>query len=346
MFTTEEETTMNGAKNVDENLLEGKSLLSLDHIREGELLVSCAGIVKLNMTLPIEKTNILEKYKSFKIKITGLLGGHSGNDIHVRANSNMLMGRLLNEISNNIELYIYNMVGGLKANAIPRENETIIFIDSNDKEKLRDICSEYNLIFKNELKDFDKEIEVVLDEVNITENVQVLDNESTQNLIAILNIIPNGIQTMSRRIIDLPESSLNVGVINIIDNIVKIDITMRSSVKSLEEAILNKLKQLSLIFNMTIEIEAVSPLLAFKEKSKLRDLCIDIYKKLYGREPEQKSFHAIVEGGVFSSKIKDLDMLLISPNLYDIHSPNERLSISSTQKIWKYVLEVLKEFGK
>jgi dipeptidase D len=342
VLTTEEETTMNGAKNLDTSILNGKTILSLDHIRENELLVSCAGIVKLHINMPINRTDIEGNFRSFSVKITGLLGGHSGNDIHIRANSNILMARFLSKVSKEMEMYINDMVGGLKANAIPRENETIIFIREEDEEKLVQLVRGYNEIFKDELKSYDPDSKLMIKNIIVDSN-KALDLVSTDKLILFLNLVPNGMQTMSRRILDLPESSLNVGVVTFAENIVRFDITIRSSIKTLEEFIINKLEYLSKLFNADMDIEAISPLLEYKENSKLRNLCIDIHKRLYGKEPEIKSVHAIVEAGVFNSKIKDLDMLLISPNLYDIHSPNERLSISSTQRTWEYLLEILKE---
>jgi dipeptidase D len=334
---------MRGAKNIDAALLKGKMLLSLDHSKEGEIIVSCAGLIKVKMNMPVKSAAIPDGYIPYSLRIGGLQGGHSGNDIHLgKGNANYLMGRVLRELSKKIEYYLCSMTGGMKANAIPRENQVIIYISKSDNEELRRHCEKWDSIYKKELQYSDKDVYLKLVEAKHTDNL-VLSKEAANRLISFLRVAPNGVQTTSRNIDGLPESSLNIGVINANKNEVTIEITIRSNVKTLGYDIFNRLKEISALLGMDLQVEAESPALEYKVNSRFRDLCMRVYEEMYGEKPQIKAIHAITEGGVFNEKIPGIDYCLISPNIYDLHSPSERLSVSSTQRVWEYLKKVLKE---
>lgn len=346
VFTVEEETTMKGAKSLDAALLKGKPLLGLDNDREGELMVSGAGFIDVKISMAVNTGQIPVDSIAYVVRIGGLKGGHPGNDIHLqRGNANCLMGRFLREISERIDLYICVMSGGLNEDAIPTENETIIYINESDSETLKELCQKWDGIYKEELKYADKDVYLKLEKASHSEDV-VLDKEIANRLITFLTVAPNGVQTMSRNIEGLTESSLNIEVVNTNKSEMVIKITIRSCVDTLGYNILNKLKQICMLLGMNLQVENQAPALEYKENSRLRDLCIRVYEGMYNKKPLIKGTHAGIEGGIFSKKIDGADICLIAPNLYDIHSPSERLSISSTQRVWEYFKQVLKEFKR
>ena len=344
VFTVEEETTMKGAGSLDIAPLKGKTLLGLDNDREGELMVSSAGFIDIKISTVVNTVQTPVGYIPYAVRIGGLQGGHSGNDIHLqRGNANCLMGRFLREISEHIDLYICVMSGGLNEEAIPRENESIIYINESDSETLKELCQKWDNIYKNELKYADKDVYIKLEKASHSENV-VLDKETKNKLITFLTVAPNGVQTMSRNFEGLTESSLNIGVVNTNKSEMVIKILIRSCVDTLGYNILNKLKQICMLLGMNLQVENQAPALEYEENSRLRDLCIRVYEEMYNKKPLIKGTHSIIEGGIFRKKIDGIDICLIAPNLYDIHSPSERLSISSTQRVWEYLKKVLKEF--
>lgn len=338
LVTTGEETGMYGAIALDPKNLDGKILLNIDAEEEGVFFVSCAG----GATNYIHINNQWEDTKNpaLKLEIKGLKGGHSGMEIiKQRGNANKLMGRLLNTIIKETEFNIVHISGGAKHNAISRESEVILTTNSTNIEKIRAIANNTINIFKEEFRVQDPDINLEITEVKAEKQ---LTKEITNKIVYFLNLIPNGVQTMSKNIEGLVESSLNLGVIEFNEQKVSFISAVRSSVKSLKTEILDRIELLSQLIGTYVTNDSYYPEWQYEPNSKLRDLCVKTYIEIKGHEPKIDAIHAGLECGLFKEKMHDVDMISFGPNLYDVHTPEEHISITSVQNTWEFIKKLLK----
>jgi dipeptidase D len=339
LITVDEEAGMTGAMELDGSLVKGKYILNLDSEEEGHLLVSCAGGVTALSTLPVDFIKPETPRKAYLIEIKGLLGGHSGMDIiKQRGNANKLLGRLLNLL--HVDFDIAKVEGGSKNNAIPREADCVIMVNNDQTDEFLTHVKEITNIFKHELSTSDPGLEIVCTETTTPESI--LNSTSKNRVIKMLNLIPNGVQTMSMDIENLVESSTNLGVLRTTDSTVTFECAVRSSVKSLKEDITARMDLLISEFGGSLQLISDYPAWEYAKNSELEKMCIEAYKNLTGKEPIIMALHAGLECGLLLDKIPNAEAISFGPNMYDVHTPNEHLSISSTENTWKYLLEVLK----
>ncbi|KNF10186.1 cytosol non-specific dipeptidase PepD [Gottschalkia purinilytica] len=342
LITSEEETGMGGAKNLDPNSIKGRILINIDSEEEGTLLVSCAGGIRTVISIPIEKEFAKNEFVCYKIKVRGLKGGHSGMEINKeRGNSNKILGRILNSLNSKTDIYLSEISGGAKMNAIPREADATIYIKSDAEDKLKNEIDYWNKTFKNELKVSDSDVSIEL-EKSQENNKEVFTKQSTNKVIYALTLSPNGIQSMSMDIEGLVQSSVNLGVVKTENNKVTLESAVRSSIETLKTEIVDKIKGLSMLLGVEIETEGDYPGWEYNPESYIRDVFVKSYKAKYGKEPIVTAIHAGLECGLFGEKIEGLDMISFGPNMYDVHTPSEKVSISSVQRTWEYLIEVLK----
>ena len=342
LITTDEETGMSGAMAINKEHIDGKILINLDNEEEGYLLVSCAGGIRSTATLNIEKQDIKDK-KLIKINISGLKGGHSGMDIiKERGNSNKILGRVLKGLSKEVEFNIVKFNGGSKNNAIPREAEAVITINSSDEKTVIDVIRNWNDIIGNELRTQDSGLKIEALSIDDKEEKEFTD-ESTKKVVDLLYIYPNGINSKSVEIDGLVESSTNLGVLTTSDTAVEFDSAIRSSVPSLKEEIVLRSKTIVELFGGEFTTTADYPGWEYNPDSKIREICQKVHKDLYGNEAKIVAIHAGVECGLFNEKLGDLDMISFGPNLYDVHTPDEHMSISSVRNCYEYLKAILKE---
>ncbi|WP_270646746.1 aminoacyl-histidine dipeptidase [Paeniclostridium hominis] len=339
LITVDEEAGMTGAMALDGSLVKGKYILNLDSEEEGYLLVSCAGGVTALSTLPVEFVKPEATKKAYLLEIKGLLGGHSGMDIiKQRGNANKILGRLLNLL--NVDFDIAKVEGGSKNNAIPREADCVIMVNNDQIDAFTTQLKDITNIFKHELRTSDPGLEIACSETATPE--LILNSASKDKVIKMLNLIPNGIQTMSMDIENLVESSTNLGVLRTTDSTVTFECAVRSSVKSLKEDITARMELLVTELGGNLELISDYPAWEYAKDSNLEKVCIEAYKNLTGKEPIIMALHAGLECGLLLDKIPNAEAISFGPNMYDVHTPNEHLSISSTENTWKYLLEVLK----
>ncbi|WP_434798678.1 aminoacyl-histidine dipeptidase [Terrisporobacter vanillatitrophus] len=344
IFTADEEETMNGAMNIQGELFKGQYIINLDSEEEGTITVSCAGGVTAVVTVEKEYKAVENKKSAYKIDIKGLLGGHSGMEIDKqRANSNVLMGRLLNHISNvcNIEFDLVSVEGGLKNNAIPREAESIILVNSNDEGNLEKEINNTLQVFKNEYKTSDPDVTIEFEKCEKVYD-KVLNDKCKENIIELINLMPRGIQTMSMDIKGLVESSTNLGVISNKEENFVFEFATRSSVKSLKEDLNNRMTLLCNKLGVKLDLMDDYPEWEYAKNSNLEKICVDAYEELMGKKPEIVAIHAGLECGLLLDAIKGAQAISIGPNLFDVHTPNEHLDILSTERTWKYLVAILK----
>lgn len=340
LITTDEETGMSGAMAISKEHIDGKVLINLDNEEEGELLVSCAGGIRTKSEIKIEWQEI-SKDTLMSIGITGLKGGHSGMDIiKERGNSNKILGRILKALINEVDFNIVKINGGSKNNAIPREAEAVISVNKADIDKVTSMVNDLEKIFANEYKAQDSGLKISVREVNEKEENEFND-DITFRVIDLLYLYPNGINTRSTAIEGLVESSTNLGVLITTSECVEFDSAVRSSVPSLKEEIVLRIKTITEILGGEFSSKSDYPAWEYNAESKMREICQKVYKDMTGKEAKIVAIHAGVECGLFNEKLGNLDMISFGPNLSDVHTPEEHMSITSVKNTWDYLLRVL-----
>ena len=343
LITTDEETGMSGAMATSPEHLKGKILINIDNEEEGDLLVSCAGGVRSKFNLQAEVEPLNELSKVVEISVKGLKGGHSGMEIiKERGNSNKILGRILKDLSKTVDFRIISLNGGSKDNAIPREADGIIAINPKDLAKVKEVISHWKEVLVNELRVQDPGVNVLVNE-EIEQVTEGFDKISTMKAINLLVLIPNGIKTKSFSIENLVQSSANLGVVTTTNNNVQYDSAVRSSVKTLKNDIIEESKTIAELIGCEIRTVADYPEWEFNPESKVRELFKDVYKRMYGKDANIVAIHAGVECGILSENLGGLDMISFGPDMYDVHTPQEHLSIKSVANMWDYLKEALKE---
>ncbi|MHA6261486.1 aminoacyl-histidine dipeptidase [Sporosarcina sp. CAU 1771] len=347
VLTTEEETTMNGANAVDPAHFTGKILINLDSGEEGKLLVSSAGGARITQIMPIDWTEASESDVAYCIKVLGLAGGHSGISIdQERGNSNKLLGRFLQRLAIDVPYSIQGINGGLKSNAIPREAEAIVFIQSTNSENVKKKTEEFSALVKKELQKSDPDVLIQIEKYKCTSR-RIFSEATKQNAITSLMLIPHGVEAMSMDIEGLVESSRNLGVVTTSNEAIHFISETRSSVKSTMNYMAIQAKLLADLLQSELVIDSEYPEWSYYPESKVRKLFEATYKEKFGEEVEIVTVHAGIECGVFIEKIPGLDAISIGPNMFQIHTPEEHVSISSTINNWEYfiyTLERMKEY--
>lgn len=339
VFTTDEEIGMIGAGILDMSVLTAKQMINLDAEEDDSVIVSCAGGSDVNIELPLNFSN--KAGTKLIVKIKGLKGGHSGVEINsFRVNSNIIAGRILNSIPKNIDFDIISINGGNKGNAIT--NYTVIELCSNNPLDLKEsIYDTYKVIF-NEIKSNEPDFKVEVDLLNEDDKYAVISNENKSDIIFALGTMPNGVTEMSAEIPGLVETSLNLGILETKDNHIRLLTALRSNKQSALFALANKIELFFSKTNSTLEVSGFYPPWEFKSGSRLQNVYVEAYKKINGKAPKVEAIHAGLECAVFASRIKEIDCIAIGPNLTDVHTVNEKLSISSTIKLFDVLIEVLK----
>ncbi len=342
LVTTSEETGMDGAMALDPKNIKGRTLINIDSEEEGTLLISCAGGVTARTTIPVSWESIDKNFVPYIVKVRGLKGGHSGMEIDKeRGNANKLMGRVLMNILSEIDFRLSSLAGGSKHNAIAREADAVILVKAEDKALVEKKIFECEKLFKNELRTSDPEIKVEF-EILPTLPSEMLSKESNNNIVNYLYLVINGVTSMSMDIKGLVESSLNLGVVSTNKDSIEFISSIRSSVRSLKNELYNRLVLTAKLNGGSIASESDYPEWAYNPDSKIRVIFEEIYEKMYKKKPHVTALHAGLECGLFSEKFDGLDAISFGPNLYDVHTPNENMSISSVKRTWEYLLEVLK----
>lgn len=341
VFTTDEEIGMVGALALDTTLLKGKKMLNLDSEEDDTLTVSCAGGSDFRVTLPIERTET-EGFEA-EIILSGLQGGHSGMEIDKnRVNADILAGRLLNAIYTPENTGIISIDGGDKGNAIP--NKCTIKLCIKNPESFKEIAESNLETIKNEFayREPDFTYSVTINEKKLC---NVISEKAARDIIFILNCAPDGVFTMSAEIKGLVETSSNLGILKTNGTDILLHFTLRSNKKSSLLYLEEKFKALikATLSECIIETFGHYPPWEYNGNSELQKLFKECYIKKYGKEPKIEAIHAGLECGVFTCAIEGLDCVALGPQLYDVHTIKERLSISSTQNTFELLKEMLKK---
>lgn len=341
IITVDEEVGMEGADGLDVSMLKGRRMLNLDSEEEGIILAGCAGGARVDWKLPLkrERRNGL----LYSLTVKGLKGGHSGTEIEKeRGNANCLMGRVLYELSESMPVYLSRLKGGLADNAIPRESEAVILIDTDKEKECKEIIERIGQELRQELQTKDPDIRIEIEALpgNQTECVC---GEDTARLVYLLFGAPNGVQAMSADMEGLVETSLNLGIAEIGEAEAVLQFSVRSSLESSKKILIKKLENMARMAGASQEVRGNYPGWAYLKNSPFRDMAVKIFRDMYGKEPQIQAIHAGLECGLLSAKIPGLECISLGPDMKDIHTTEEKLSISSTERVWEYVLEMLKQ---
>lgn len=340
VITVDEEIGMLGAEGMDLSMLKGHKMLNIDSDVEGHFLTSCAGGMHIETRIPVD----FEEAEGmlYTISVTGLDGGHSGAEIDKEhGNANIIMGRVLKALGDEIEYGIVSLEGGLKDNAIPRECTAELLICQADASAFEQILEHWKPILANEYMASDKDITIIYEAKGV-QTASILTVPAQTKLLFYLRTVPNGVQNMSRIMPGLVETSLNLGIMELKEDCLYMVTSVRSSVSTRKTDLADKLELLTEFLGGEITVGGDYPAWEYKADSDIRETISSVYKELFNEEPVFEAIHAGLECGILSGKIENLDCVSFGPNNYDIHTPKERLSISSTEKVWKLLVEFLK----
>jgi dipeptidase D len=345
LITVEEETGMGGVLNLEQGLIKGDILINIDSEEEGIFLASCAGGVRNAVSLPIEWVEFDVNNEVYEISMTGLLGGHSGIEINKnRANAIKLLGRLLYLLDEKFDIAIASVSGGEKMNAIAKVAKAVVAVSPDKRDAFIAQIEALNALFIKEYQVADPNINITVKQMDLPQ--QVLSEETKRKFISLLCLLPCGVQTMSGNIEGLVESSNNVGVLEMNEQHILINNATRSSVRSLKQEISNRIQMICEIIGANMKLVSDYPEWEYKLDSPIRELMLKVYKEMYNQEAEVKAIHAGLECGFLKEKVGDIDMISLGPNMYDVHTPNEHLSISSTKRVYEFLCEVLKQVNQ
>jgi len=341
LITTGEEVGLLGAAALDGSLLDGRLLLNMDSGEEGFFCASCAGGARVDLSYAIERCDLPAGYALKTLKIKGLKGGHSGVDIaKERANSNRLLGRTLRILQTKFAVQFADISGGSKENAIPREAQAVIAFAEAQGKALADEVRQIEKSFQREYSLSDGGLEVCLEDCK--ENAKkIFAPALCSNIVSALLLLPNGVQAMSLALEDLPETSLNIGVVTTTESAVVVAASLRSSVGSRKDMLLDQVRAVAEATGASAHVSGVYPAWEYNEKSALREKAMRVFAEMFGREALVRGTHGGLECGIFCEKFSGVDIVSFGPDIYDMHTPDEKMSISSFRRMWEFLTGLL-----
>jgi dipeptidase D len=341
LFTVDEETGLSGAFALESNFLSGELLINLDSEDDGEIFVGCAGGIDTTAELSYKIEKTPDKYFAFIVSVKGLKGGHSGDDIDKgRGNANKILNRFLWTVNKQMDLRLHSFDGGNLRNAIAREAVAVASVPWAEKENVRILFNHFVMDMENEKGNVEPGMRLELESEATPETA--IDKQTSDALLNVLYACPHGVKAMSPDMPNLVETSTNLASVKMKEgNIILITTSQRSSVESAKYDIANQVESVLKLAGANVTHGDGYPGWKPNLNSDLLKTAQASYKKLFKEEPKIRAIHAGLECGLFLEKYPFLDMISIGPQMYGVHSPDERLSISSTQKCWKWLVEIL-----
>ena len=341
LFTIDEETGMTGALNLKGGILKGEILLNMDTEEDDEIDIGCAGGVDVTATRSYHEEETPESSVGYTITVKGLKGGHSGMDIHKGlGNANKIMNRVLFDAFENFGLQVAEINGGSLRNAIPRESKaTVIVAQMYDEAYIFDMQEIINDI-KTEFKTTEPNLAIEIEKCDLPK--KVMDLGVQEGIIRSIYTAHNGVYRMSADMEDLVETSNNIARIIIKDGEISIGCLTRSSVETSKFDLANALRSAFELSGCEVNLSGSYPGWTPNVKSEILDILVQVYEKQNNEKPKVVACHAGLECGILGTNYPDMDMISFGPTIQGAHSPDERASISSSQKFWKFVLEILK----
>ena len=344
VMTVAEEVGLEGAARIEADKLSAMRMINMDCGGEGTFTTSCAGGLRASIHFNIERADVPKGYAFVRAMVKGLVGGHSGGDIHrERANANVLLGRLLYALNEKFDICLVEIEGGAKDNAIPREAYAVLAVSGADLAAFESEAAAYEAVFRNEFRNTDPEMELVSERLTDRPlSDRVLDKKLFRNVVAAIILTPNGVQAMDTNIEGMVETSNNLGSIRMTGTEIVLTNAIRSSSVSRKKMIEARIHALAECLGAKAISGSDYPAWEYSKDSALRKTFVDTYTEMYGSEPVVTGIHAGLECGVFSGKMPGLDMIAFGPDTPGVHTPDERMSISSVARVWEFLLEIMK----
>ncbi len=341
LCTLDEETGLTGAMSLSPDLLQGDILINLDSEEDGAFTIGCAGGQNTSASYNYDGETPPNNYTAFKVSIKGLMGGHSGIEIHDgRANAIKFLNRMLWTAKDKFDLKVSSIDGGNAHNAIPREAFAVVTVPKDSKKDFKDFVKNYDEMIKVEYQSKEKNIEAVIDSTDMPE--RVMTKGMQYNLLDSVYAAPHGVYRMSPDIEGLVQTSTNLAVIQTRENDVYILTSQRSSIETEKADMANMVKAAMKLGGAEVSQGDGYPAWEPNMDSEILNTAKDIFVDLFHKEPKIEAIHAGLECGLIGVKYSRMDMLSFGPTLKDVHSPDERISISTTQNCWNLLLGVLK----
>lgn len=344
LFTTSEETGLDGAMALQPGFFTGKVLLNLDSEDEGEIFVGCAGGIDTTAEFNYKNESVQEDFVLQEVYVKDAMGGHSGDDINKgRANSVQLLGRFLYSILD-LDWQLVAIDGGNKRNAIAREAKAVIAAEEDTLEIINERLEAFAADVVEEYGAIEKDIKVGYAEYQGDADVAI-DEMTAWNLVAALCASPHGVLAMSQEIENFVETSTNLASVKMTEpGVIRIGSSQRSCVTAARRAAAAKMEACFVLAGAIVKHEGEYPGWAPAAESPIRDACVASYKKLFGVEPKVKAIHAGLECGLFTEKFPGLDMVSFGPTLRGVHAPGERLDLSSLDKFVALLVDVIQNY--
>ena len=340
LFTVDEETGMTGALNLKGGILQGQILLNLDTEEDDEIDIGCAGGIDVTATRTYNEEEVPEASVGYTITVKGLNGGHSGMDIHKGlGNANKIMNRLLFDGFENFGLQVSEINGGSLRNAIPRESVAKVIISQMFDEAYVYDMQEIISDIKAEYKTTEPNLTIEIVKSDLPE--KIMDLGVQEGIIRAIYAAQNGVYRMSPDMADLVETSNNIARVVVKDGEILVGCLTRSSVESSKFDLANSLRSAFELVGCEVELSGSYPGWTPNVNSEILEVLKDIYEKQNGEQPKVVACHAGLECGILGTNYPGMDMISFGPTIHGAHSPDERASISSAQKYWKFVLEIL-----
>lgn len=339
VFTADEETGMNGARMLDKSKVTGSRMINLDSEGEGYVTCGCAGGIRAVCSFPVIRESVGNDI-CYKINISGLLGGHSGREIaKSRANAIRLLARLIYGVSLKWNVRICSFSGGKFDNAIPTSAEAVVAVSREDAEDFEKLAGKHEKLFRYEYRNSDSDIHIDIQKTDQEELCIV--RSLSKSLMRCLSSVPDGLRKMNEDLPDLPSISSNIGIARLADTDFRFVSLIRSNEPGQKEEVFKLISSMVEHDGGKVSIENEYPEWVFKKESKLRDLYISLGRKLFNTDIQITATHGGLEAGMFSSADPDLDIIAIGPELSDIHSTRERVEVSSVDRLYKLVREMI-----
>ncbi|HKI89729.1 MAG TPA: aminoacyl-histidine dipeptidase [Draconibacterium sp.] len=343
LITVDEETGLTGAFALKPGFLTGSILLNLDSEDEGEIFIGCAGGLDSVATFTYEKEAVPENSSALKISVAGLLGGHSGDDIHKnRGNAIKILNRFLWKAAQKYHFDIAKFNGGNLRNAIAREAFAVITIPTNEKENFINDFEKYAIDVRFEFEHNEPGLKLAAE--NTGQPEYVIDKDTQQQLLHALNGCPHGVLEMSTRMEGMVETSTNLASVKLVDdNKIQIATSQRSELETRKYMAADMVESIFKLAGAEVSHSDGYPGWTPNPDSEVLKITVDSYKNLFGVQPNVRSIHAGLECGLFLEKYPKLDMVSFGPTIKGAHSPDERLDIPTTEKFWKHLVDVLEQ---
>ncbi len=341
LFTLDEETGLTGASSLKKGFLKADILINMDSEELGTIFIGCSGGKNTAATFKSKLEKTPRNYSTFELKVAGLKGGHSGLEIHVgRGNATKILNRLIWSYSQENKIRLSEINGGNKHNAIPREAFAVVLVPKNDDKKLKKFVAKYNDVVKTEYAAVEPDLVVSMGKHSAPE--KVIDEKTQKHLVNALYAVPHGVIKMSNDIPGLVETSTNLAVVETVGKNINIVTSQRSPVASENVDITNMVTSVFKLAGAEITYGDGYPGWAPDINSDILKVFKSTFVRMYGKEPEVTAIHAGLECGIIKEKYPNMDMISFGPTMFGVHSPDEKLQISTVPEFFNQLINVLK----